>query len=144
MLEAFADAQPDHHAIRQGAQRQARDGPDLDTAEQHRRTDAHGARFWHFDHNAQPVKITRVGNRRFLQFKVTTRLTAARFNVDIGLQNGVQMLNARCRNLRRDDREACPRPGKVLHVFRIKYRRSLHFIARGDQRQFLDLTDINP
>ncbi|SAJ32464.1 Uncharacterised protein [Enterobacter cloacae] len=53
------------------------------------------------------------------------------------------MLNPCGRNLRRNYREARACPGERLHIFRIKHGGRLHFIACGDQRQLLDLPDIN-
>ena len=53
------------------------------------------------------------------------------------------MLNACGRDLRCHHREARTRARKGLHIFRVEHGGSLHLVTRGDQRQLLDLPDIN-
>ena len=143
MLIALANAHGNHHTIGKRAQRQPGDGPHFNTSEQHRGSDIQRTCFWCFNHNTQTIEVTRVGNGGFLQLKITARITASGFNVDIRLQDCIQMLHARCRNLWGDHRETGTASRKGLHVFRVQNRFCLNFVTGGDQLKRLDLADID-
>ncbi len=143
VLVALADAHLNHDPVRHRSQRQTGHRPDFQAAEQHRRTDAERSGLRRFHHDIQAVDIARVADRRILDLKVAARRAASGLNVNIGLEQGVEMLHARGGDLRGDHREAGPGAGKRADVFRIKHGFRLHLVFGGDQLQGLDLTDID-
>ncbi len=143
MLIALTDTHRDHHAIGHAAKRHPGYRAHFDAAEQHRRANIQGPSLRRFNNNAQAIEIAGVGNGRFLKLKAATPRPTPRLHVDIGLQDGVEILDARCRDLRRHHREPRTRARKGIHIFRIEHRRRLHFVAIGDELERFDLADID-
>ena len=67
----------------------------------------------------------------------------ARLNVDVRLEQGIQVLNASGRDLRRNHGETSAAAGKGIDVLRVEHGAGLNFIARGIELQALYLSDID-